>query len=231
MRTNFNKPLSQWKHIFSRSFESIAAGKELLLYENGFRKLGSELFSISDFNKYLDLLVGQVRPFVKTNSVYEIGCGNGLFISSVAKLLPVSQFGGSDFSQVRIDKAKELFPRGKWTCIDACSDSEMSGFVFANSVIQYFPDSNYFSALINKLKENQITAFALLDIPSSKTNDYDFDVRGFNEEVNLQHLRYSPNWIEKVIQNIYKDITVTILPQYKLPYHDGTSRFNLIAKQ
>jgi trans-aconitate methyltransferase len=158
--------------------------------------------------------------FLRSNYIYEIGCGNGLFVSELAKLLQISDFGGSDLSDVRIKMARDLIPEGDWTCSDACSDLKIKGFVFANSVLQYFPNSAYFIDLIKRLEKSNISGLALLDIPMSN-----------NGEQSLRHIRYSPLWIESVIRMEFKSIEyISTFPQYPLNYHDETPRFNIVVK-
>jgi SAM-dependent methyltransferase len=220
-----------WKSIFSKSYNELSVGIERQLRENGFIKSDNRSLSVSDFKLYLRFIASQVKTFLRSNYIYEIGCGNGLFVSELAKLLQISDFGGSDLSDVRIKMARDLIPEGDWTCSDACSDLKIKGFVFANSVLQYFPNSAYFIDLIKRLEKSNISGLALLDIPMSNNDTYDFQSRGSYGEQSLRHIRYSPLWIESVIRMEFKSIEyISTFPQYPLNYHDETPRFNIVVK-
>ena len=101
---------NSWSEVFERVLEgSQVSDSKVLLRENGFIKSHDSVFSISEFRNYIEVILDVCRKGLR-NSIYEIGCGNGFFISTMASLAKIHQYGGSDMSITRIRKYQLGFP-------------------------------------------------------------------------------------------------------------------------
>jgi hypothetical protein len=221
---------NSWKYIFERNLgDDSDLDTNLLLQENGFIKGNQSPFSFIEFQDYVKSIFHLCRRGIK-ESIYEIGCGNGLFIATMANTNGIKLFGGSDLSINRIKKARSLFPKGTWINSDALQDTNISGFLFCNSVLQYFPDQEYLESFVHSLRKLTLDGMALLDIPKTNSPMTDFASRGFYNKNELFHLRISPEWLLTYLRNFFgKEYEFHFSPQIPLSYNNDFDRFNIIG--
>lgn len=199
-----------------------------LLEENGFVNNNVEIFTPKEFENYVYEIHHLCHESFDKH-IYEIGCGNGLFVSTLAQISGITSYGGSDISPSKISKAKHIWPQGQWFCCEAINDRSFAGFLFLNSVLQYFPSQNYLEKFIELISKREIDGVAFLDVPESKSESTDFIERGTYNGTRLHHLRISPDWLKQIIEDkvgYICDFELTV--QTPLTYHDNNSRFNLI---
>lgn len=219
-----------WSEIFERVLEgSEISDSRILLRENGFIKSEDSVFSISEFGNYIEVILDVCRKGLE-NSIYEIGCGNGLFISTMASLAKIHQYGGSYMSINRIRRAQLIFPKGNWSTCDALQDLNVTGFLFVNSVLQYFPSQQYLVAFIESLEKFDLDGIAFLVIPKSTSSTTELASRGFINESKLFHLRISPDWLLATFTVVMgRKYEFMSLPQLPLSYNNETKRFNFFG--
>ena len=131
------------------------------------------------------------------NSVYEFGCGAG------ANLLLFERdgftCGGIDYSSALIDIAKKVLKSDDIVCDEAknASVSPKYDCVLANSVISYFPNTDYTLEVLEKMYEKANFSIGLIDVHNIEKKE-DFlafrrkTVENYDEKYeNLSKLFYS----------------------------------------
>lgn len=97
-------------------------------------------------------------------SVYEFGCGSG------ANLLLFERdgftCGGIDYSRALIDIAEKVLRSNDITCGEAIAAEAEPKYdcILANSVISYFPDTDYTKAVLEKMLRKTNYSIGLIDV-------------------------------------------------------------------
>lgn len=185
-----------------------------------------ELFSNEEFDNLSDSIIEKLKPYLTSQStVLEIGCAGGLLLD---KLMPLIQaYDGIDQSGKMIEKTKQLHhdklekARFHHMSADKISSFEQTfDVIILNSVVQYFPDLNYFYCVITDAlnllnKGGMIVLGDLMDLskkealiedtlsykekfPKKKTKT-DWSKELFIHPAFLQDLEKSHGMIQKVI--------------------------------
>jgi hypothetical protein len=224
-----NQSSNSWLTVFDNLTGDIdVKDTQHLLEENGFVKNNVDVFTPKEFENYVYKIHELcIESFDK--HIYEIGCGNGLFVSTLAQISGISSYGGSDISPSKISKAKHIWPQGQWYCCEAIDDTNIAGFLLLNSVLQYFPNQSYLERFIELISKKEIEGVAFLDVPIGRSESTDFIERGNYNGTRLQHLRISPDWLKQIIEDkVDRVCNFELTVQTPLTYHDNNSRFNLI---
>lgn len=144
------------------------------LYQSTYGKSGEEVdseFDISGWNSSysgLPIATAEMRIWVeqtvavlfayKPVSVLEIGCGTGLLLTRIAPLCEA--YHATDISQIALDRLTGYLNQKEMghVSLEHCSaKAKPSGLgrtvdtVIVNSVVQYFPNSNYFLRMLDQI--------------------------------------------------------------------------------
>lgn len=165
-KTNFN--FNRWKKVFDLYYSKIIGNPDSTSDTSVW--IDSETHNPipeSEMNEWLDLTVSKISKYLKPNSrVLEIGCGNGLILQKIIHL--TGEYIGIENSQSAIESIKNSSvwkknkDKIKLYTLSAIDINELThtnfDFIIINSVIQYFPNLEYFidmlSQLESKLKES-----------------------------------------------------------------------------
>lgn len=197
---------NNWKNIWEKrrlnedAFEPGDINKLFteLKRADGFDVGGGELSEDALLRQYEDIkqrLAKNAPSPVK--SVYEFGCGSG------ANLLLFENdgftCGGIDYSSSLIDIAKKVLKSGDITCGEAINAETEPKYdcILANSVISYFPNTDYTLSVLEKMYEKANYSIGLIDVHNIEKRD-DFiafrrrTIENFDEKyANLDKLFYS----------------------------------------
>ncbi len=206
---------SGWKEIWEKrrlneaAFEpgDINALFVELKRADGFDVGGGELSEKELFKQYEDikqrLSKGAPKPL---GSVYEFGCGCG------ANLLLFErdgfECGGIDYSSALIDIAKKVLKSKDIVCNEAINAEASPKYdcVLANSVISYFPDTEYTLGVLEKMCAKTNYSIGLIDVHDvEKKEDFVAFRRKMIEDYdakyeNLNKLFYSKRFFEEFAQ-------------------------------
>lgn len=165
---------------------------------DGFDVGGGEIAEDALLRQYEDikqrLVKGAETPM---KSVYEFGCGSG------ANLLLFERdgfaCGGIDYSKALVDIAVKVLKTKDLTCGEAIN-AEISpkyDCILANSVISYFPDTDYTLVVLEKMFQKTNYSIGLIDVHNIEKKD-DFiayrrkNVENYDEKyADLNKLFYS----------------------------------------
>ncbi len=171
---------NNWKSIWEkRSLNEEAFNSEdinklfvELKRADGFDVGGGELSEKALICQYEDvkqrLSKGAPKP---VGSVYEFGCGSG------ANLLLFERdgfkCGGIDYSKALIDIAQKVLKSDDITCGEAINASEKPVYdcILANSVISYFPNTDYTAGVLEKMFAKTNYSIGLIDVHNIEKKD------------------------------------------------------------
>lgn len=164
---------NNWKSIWEkRKLNEEVLGSEDIIElftelkrADGFDVGGGEIAPDALLKQYEDiksrLVKGAPSPI---SSVYEFGCGSG------ANLLLFERdgftCGGIDYSRALIDIAEKVLRSGDVTCGEAIGAEVSPKYdcILANSVISYFPDTDYTLGVLEKMLQKANYSIGLIDV-------------------------------------------------------------------
>ncbi|MCX8130966.1 MAG: amino acid adenylation domain-containing protein [Clostridia bacterium] len=151
--------VSEWETVFDKAYktntENIEADFNISSWNSSYT--GLPLLA-EEMREWVDAIVGRILA-LKPEKVLEIGCGTGLLLSRIAPRC--DKYWGSDISSMVLDYVRNnLIEKRKDLShvkllrknADDFSVFDDEGFnvVVLNSVVQYFPDVNYFLSVLKK---------------------------------------------------------------------------------
>lgn len=132
---------------------------------DGFDVGGGEIATNALVNQYDDIKARLAKNSPNPlKSVYEFGCGSG------ANLLLFERdgftCGGIDYSKALIDIAEKVLKSNDITCGEAINAEVTPKYdcILANSVISYFPDTDYTQAVLDKMLQKTNYSIGLIDV-------------------------------------------------------------------
>lgn len=189
-----------WKKVWDSKLScSEAVDKKTLLSLTGYDSVDTS-FELPVYEDYLKELANLIGIFSK-HSVYEFGCGAGLFLSSLSKATGCSSVGGSDYSQSLVNVANQVLPSGVFEHCEAAKVPVLPKYdhVFANNVFHYF-DFNYAQTVVEMMCRKSNLSFAILDVPDRYLINATEDFRKNNANLHsqktgkLEHTYYDREW-------------------------------------
>lgn len=134
--------IDNWRYIYNKLYQKDASP-----YAGWVNSQTLKPYSTLEMNEWKEDAIYQIKK-LKPHKIFEYGAGSGLLIEEL--LNNVEEYYAIDFSGAAINNLKNKFPH-KLVCFQSEADNVFSsnfGFKFdvviLNSVIQYFPDINYF---------------------------------------------------------------------------------------
>jgi hypothetical protein len=219
-----------WQEIGEKSLLHFQEQSQSIDHElriNGFSHNDNAQISRESLSIYAKLIV-ETLQIKNYSNLWEFGCGTGLFISTVAKMVRASQYGGNDTSSSMIALAKLYHPSGIFSTNSALN-SEIpfsDSYIFANSVFQYFPNLDYARGVLKNVILNKPLAFALLDIPHGSFSGQLIERKG-NSKFKLFHQKYTPDFFYECFQD--KPYSLEIRSQKIDGYEQSQERFNVFG--
>ncbi|MDM8557744.1 amino acid adenylation domain-containing protein [Candidatus Parabeggiatoa sp. HSG14] len=153
----YAEQISQWEHVWHENYSQSITNQDSTFNIAGWNSSYTGLpIQEEEMREWLNSTVNAILS-LQPNCVLEIGCGTGLLLSRIAP--HCSQYWGTDFSPVVLQHVEQLkhdannldhvtlFNR---EADDFTDISETFDTVILNSVIQYFPDVNYFLNVLDK---------------------------------------------------------------------------------
>lgn len=132
---------------------------------DGFDVGGGEISENALLRQYEDIKQRLVKNAPNpVSSVYEVGCGAG------ANLLLFERdgftCGGIDYSEALIGIAKKVLKTKDLTCSEAINASTEPTYdcILSNSVISYFPDTDYTLNVLEKMYQKTNYSIGLIDV-------------------------------------------------------------------
>ena len=139
---------------------------------DGFDVGGGEISESALLKQYEDIKQRLTKNAPKpVNSVYEVGCGAG------ANLLLFERdgfsCGGIDYSEALIGIAKQVLKTTDLTCNEAINASAEPVYdcILSNSVISYFPDTDYTLKVLEKMYQKTNYSIGLIDVHDIEKKD------------------------------------------------------------
>ena len=164
---------NNWKNIWEKrrlNEEALESGDINKLFSelkraDGFDVGGGELSEEALLRQYEDikqrLIKGAPNP---VRSVYEFGCGCG------ANLLLLERdgydCGGIDYSEALVDIARKVLKTKDITCGEAINAETEPKYdcILSNSVISYFPNTDYTLEVLEKMFRKTNYSIGLIDV-------------------------------------------------------------------
>ena len=108
-------------------------------------------------------LCHQIKDF---ESVYEVGCGSGVNLYLFQNLMNIEKIWGCDYSSALIHIAKQVLPLADLQCEEAIHIAERPFYdvVMADSVFQYFQDTEYGMNVLEKMWSKAQKAVIITEI-------------------------------------------------------------------
>lgn len=139
---------------------------------DGFDVGGGEISADALVKQYEDIKqrLGKNAP-TPLKSVYEFGCGSG------ANLLLFERdgftCGGIDYSRALVEIAERVLKSNDITCGEAITAETEPKYdcVLANSVISYFPDTDYTLGVLKKMLRKTNYSIGLIDVHNIEKKD------------------------------------------------------------
>ena len=167
-----------WAKVFDNYYEKIISQKDSTndssVWKSSYTKEYIPKYEISD---WVDGFIKKIDRFItKNTSVLEIGCGNGLIFNRIVS--KIKNYTGIDNSYYAIESIKKssTFESNKnKIMLHHCDASEIKNIdenkydlIILNSVIQYFPSTEYLLDLISSLQQKvkPSTVIAIGDVRS-----------------------------------------------------------------
>ena len=151
--------VQQWRNIFDETFRSPSLSADVKFNISGWiSSYTGAPIPANEMQEWVDQTVARIRA-VNPKKVLEIGCGTGLLLFRLAP--KCSRYVGTDFSASAIGYVSEVIAKLKPKCAgvellhraaDQFDGFEDASFdtVILNSVVQYFPDVDYFFNVLEK---------------------------------------------------------------------------------
>ncbi len=99
----------------------------------------------------------KILPYIKPGNILEIGCGTGLLLFAIAP--HVEKYHASDFSHSAVSRLRQSCSKLNLHQVELCHGlaDDLTSFadhyydlVILNSVVQYFPDKQYFEQVLTQ---------------------------------------------------------------------------------
>jgi ubiquinone/menaquinone biosynthesis C-methylase UbiE len=137
-----------WERIWDERGEKYPIDDPALI--NGY----DQAFSYMDETAIKIMMQGIIEKLLLTSKdrLLEIGCGSGLLLNRLNSL--VAACVGTDLSEGMVARARKIYPHLSVFQADSSRlDFSAGSFnkILANGVLQYFPDLNYASAVLDEL--------------------------------------------------------------------------------
>ncbi len=174
-----------------------------------------------------------------TDTFFEVGCGAGAFLGSVAAELGGQAWSGLDLSSSLVNAGQGWFPNFdlRIGSADALPLAPPVDHVLAFGVLLYFPNLSYTKRVIELMKGKAQTSVSLLDLPDLRMRsaseafrraawpdgEYEMRYRG------LEHLYFSRDEIVSCFDGAEWEVHVHT--QDISGYANSPYRFNLFARR
>lgn len=171
---------NNWKNIWeNRQFNELVFGQDdinalftELKRADGFDVGGGEIAEDALLRQYEDIKARLVKGApTPVKSVYEFGCGSG------ANLLLFERdgftCGGIDYSSALVSIANRVLKTKDLTCGEAITAEVSPKYdcILANSVISYFPDTDYTLGVLEKMFQKTNYSIGLIDVHNIEKKD------------------------------------------------------------
>jgi amino acid adenylation domain-containing protein len=147
-----HEQVSKWQTVWDKTFDQATAQSDPTLNINGWNSsYTSQPFAQEEMRDWVELLVERVLS-LKPRRVLELGCGTGLLLFRIAP--HCVEYCGTDFSPSALNHIREQLTkpgrelpqvRLRQALAEDFAEVEPGAFdlVLLNSVIQYFPTTDY----------------------------------------------------------------------------------------
>jgi cyclopropane fatty-acyl-phospholipid synthase-like methyltransferase len=178
-----------------------------------------------DWRAYASLIVEKLG-IKNGDSILEVGCGAGAFISALKQHRDIS-ISGIDYSESLISIAKKALPEANLKVAEAVNINleKKYDFILSNAVFHYFK-KDYAETVIVKMAKIMKTegAILILDVPNMETRDFlektrqDKLNRAEYEKKykNYKHTYYQKEWFTELASrlNLQYEIFNSFIPNY-----------------
>lgn len=222
-----------WHPIWSKRgvTDASALSIEALIRLDGY-DTGAAQIAIADWLFYAKSLAERI-DIRDGQSIFEVGCGAGAFLSALTAARNVS-VGGIDYSSGLVENARQALPTGQFFVGDAelLAREPATDFVIANGVFHYFPLPKA-RAILKLMLAKAEFGVAVLDIPDRRSQAECEAVRRAalpaaeyeRKYAGLEHTYYDRDWFaDQVTETDWQCETVDgFIPNY------GQNRFRFAA--
>jgi len=222
---------NKWKEVWGkREVDVNYFTIESSLKANGYDTVQSTL-SLDRLQRIHDFINTKITP-QKNDSLFEVGCGSGSFL--YPWYLHGAEVGGIDYSEVLINGAKVLMPKGNWQISEATDfDSNIqSDYVLSYGVFLYFPNYDYAERVLKKMVLKAKKAVCIFDIPDldlkEATESMRRELYGENYDKiyqDLDHLYFHKSWWINLAHQLGKKIEIFQIPH---SYESMKYRYSVI---
>lgn len=227
--------MDKWRAVWNKDDRVNKIILESLIKADGFDH-GAGSFSVDDWIDYTNKFYNKIG-IVKTDSIYDIGCGSGAFVYPL--YLKKHKVGGADYSIVLVNLANTIMPSSDFINIEAIDIDTFQTYdvITSHSVFHYFKDLGYAKDVIKKMVAKATKKIAIFDInDESKKDEYhairmgDMTKAEYEEKYRgLEHLFYSKEWFVDLAKEL--SLKIIIFDQGFENYTNSKLRFNVVMEK
>lgn len=222
----------KWKEIWNRRTHLLEeVTLDALIKADGFDG-GAGQVDVDNWSNYIQDISKQI--YLKdTDTIFEIGCGAGAFIYPF--FLKGHTVGGTDYSKIMVNLAKEIMPGMAFESKDAVQFETSCKYdiVLSNSVFQYFDSFEYAKKVIRKMVSTSKRMVVILDINDVARKEEAMIIRRgqlsqieYKEKYDgLSHLFYDKKWFKAIAEEC--NCNIEIHNQDINGYLNSKFRFNV----
>ena len=151
--------MNEWNKIWEKRSSEIVMSDDVF---DMFCKLKkADGFDTQDVDGYYEAFFKEwnamsdriMKEAGNVDSVYEVGCGSGVNLYLFQQLKKIECVGGCDYSEALLDIAKKVLNTHDLVCKGAhgISEEPVYDIVMADSVFQYFQDTEYGMHVLEKM--------------------------------------------------------------------------------
>ncbi len=177
--------------------------------------------------------------WTNADSFFEVGCGAGAFLESIAQAVGGCLFGGIDISPALVAAGRSWFPELDLRVqgADAVPTVPLVDHVLAFGVLLYFPGWDYAERVIERMKTKARRSVCLFDLPDQRTRELSERFRraawppGEYEAryEGLDHLYFDRAQVAALFSSA--DWSVRVAAQQIAGYENSDFRFNVVARR
>lgn len=151
--------MNEWNKIWEKRSSEIVLSDDIFDMFSKLKK--ADGFDTQDANGYYEAFFKEwhtmadriMKETGNINSVYEVGCGDGVNLYLFQQLKKTMYVGGCDYSDALIHIAQKLLKTDDIECESAhcISEEPFYDVVLADSVFQYFQNTEYGMLVLEKM--------------------------------------------------------------------------------
>ncbi len=143
-------------------------------YDEGWQSKWDDMKKYGPFSRHLRRIIKQIIRPLEFESVLDVGCGQGSFLSELQAEFPGIKASGIDLSPSAVKLARERVPGGRFAVMDISEQAldEKCDLVVCSEVLEHIPDD--ITALRNLRK--MTGKYLLISTPQGRMRQFEKQV-------------------------------------------------------